>query len=149
MDTLARGRRRSGAGDLADGEILRARDAGFSGGAPDGEYLAGRFHRPHGLRLCGGRPGRVAQRRRNGLGVVSGGQARVVRAFAQRGRGSPDEERPGAGGQGGCGGGARCRGPHAGDGAGDGAARQRGGIAQDERKPREAGATRRGGADRG
>ena len=46
-------------------------------------------------------------------------------------------------------GGARCRGPHAGDGAGDGAARQRGGIAQDERKPREAGATRRGGADRG
>ena len=86
---------------------------------------------------------------RNGLGVVSGGQARVVRAFAQRGRGSPDEERPGAGGQGGCGGGARCRGPHAGDGAGDGAARQRGGIAQDERKPREAGATRRGGADRG
>ena len=87
--------------------------------------------------------------RRNGLGVVSGGQARVVRAFAQRGRGSPDEERPGAGGQGGCGGGARCRGPHAGDGAGDGAARQRGGIAQDERKPREAGATRRGGADRG
>ena len=67
VDTLARGRRRSGAGDLADGEILRARDAGFSGGAPDGEYLAGRFHRPHGLRLCGGRPRRVAQRRRNGL----------------------------------------------------------------------------------
>ncbi len=37
------GRQRPGAGDLADGQILRARDAGFSGGAPDGHIWQGAF----------------------------------------------------------------------------------------------------------
>ncbi len=106
----------------------------FLAAHPTGNIWQGAFIDRMDYAPMGGRSGRVAQRRRNGLGAVPGGQARVVRAFAQRGRGSPDEECPGAGGQRGCGGGARCRGPHAGDGAGDGAARRRGGAAQDERK---------------
>ena len=83
------------------------------------------------------------------LGVVSGGEARVVRALAQCGRGSSDQECQGAGSQGRGGRGARCRGPDGGHEAGDGAALGQGGFADDERKPRKAGAPRCGGADRG
>ena len=103
----------------------------------------------HGLCLCGGRSGPLAQRGGDCLGVVSGGEARVVRALAQCGRGSSDQECQGAGSQGRGGRGARCRGPDGGHEAGDGAALGQGGFADDERKPRKAGAPRCGGADRG
>ena len=122
----------------------------FSGGASGGEYLAGGLHRPHGLCLCGGRSGPLAQRGGDCLGVVSGGEARVVRALAQCGRGSsrprmPRRWKPRA---------RRwwCLMPRPGRAAmsaGDGAALGRGGFADDERKPRKAGAPRCGGADRG
>ncbi len=107
--------------------------------------LAGGFHRPHGLRLRRGRPGRVAQRRRDGLGVVPRGETGAVRAFAQRGRGSSDQERPGVGDEGRRGGGRRRREPHEGDAAGPGAAGRPGDAGGDEPQPRGAGpAERRG-----
>ena len=45
---------------MADGQILRKGDGGVHGTEALPQHLAGSLHRPHGLRLCGGRRGRLA-----------------------------------------------------------------------------------------
>ena len=88
----------------------------FLAAHPAAHVWQGAFIDPHGLRLCRGRRGRVAQRRRNGLGALSGSQTGGFRPLAQRRGGPPDEECPGARGEGGSRGGARCGMSRAGDG---------------------------------
>ncbi len=117
----------------------------FLAAHPRRTRLAGGFHRPHGLRLCRGRSGRLAQRGRDGLRVVPRCQAGAVRSVAQRGRGSSDQKRPGAGDEGRGGGRSGRRVPDEGDAAGRGAAGGSGDAGGDEPQSGGAGQARRRG----